>query len=199
MNKVLSTVVVSAMVLTGCGTTVDTESMSATPEEPPLSTVSIDIAARGKDFPSRTGDRPILPSLSHSTASPKPKSMAKVKPRITKPKKVKPIAKPKRVYKTKPKAKRVVTKRYIKPDRPISMSRIAKCIGKWESGNNPKAQNRSTSASGYFQFTDGTWNNFKGYAKAKYAPLSIQLKKFIIVWDNGRGASNWTVRHKCGY
>jgi len=93
----------------------------------------------------------------------------------------------KKVHKTYTKAKKV------------SLSGIASCIAKYESGGNPRAQNPHSSASGLFQFVDGTWNNFGGYARAMYAPISVQLQKFYIVWDGGRGAGNWVVAHKCGY
>lgn len=113
----------------------------------------------------------------------------------------KPVVKPV-VKKPKPKPKPKVHKpRIQKPHRPhkVFMSAVAKCIGKWESDNNPKAENPYSTASGYFQFVDGTWNNYMGYRRAKYAPLSVQLQKFYIVWDGGRGAYNWVTAYHCGY
>lgn len=81
----------------------------------------------------------------------------------------------------------------------VALSGIARCIGKYESGNNPKAQNPTTTASGYYQFVNGTWNHYKGYARAKDAPLSVQTEKFYQVWNGGKGAGNWVTAHKCGY
>lgn len=81
----------------------------------------------------------------------------------------------------------------------VSLTGIAACIGKYESGNNPTAQNPVSSASGYYQFTNGTWGNYKGYARAKDAPLSVQTERFYQIWAGGKGAHHWQVRHKCGY
>jgi len=198
MNKVLSTVVVLAMTLSGCGTAVDNKESSATPEEPPLSKVtssvsSRDVNNRSADFPvSRSDNRPSLSSIKSITAKPK-----QVKLKSTKPVVRSKTQKSKYVVKTRTKTKYRTVKKPVRSFRPVPVGGIARCIGKYESGNNPKAQNPSSSASGYFQFTDGTWNNFKGYARAKYAPLSVQLKKFYIVWNGGKGASNWTVYRKC--
>lgn len=96
------------------------------------------------------------------------------------------------------KAKKEVKKTYTKAKK-VSLGGIASCIAKYESGGNPRAQNPHSSASGLFQFVDGTWNHFGGYARAMYAPVSVQLQKFYIVWNGGRGAGNWVVAHKCGY
>lgn len=95
------------------------------------------------------------------------------------------------------KSKRVKSKRVVKHSARVSLSGVERCIGKHESGNDTHAQNPHSSASGYFQFTDGTWNNFKGYRRAKDAPLSVQREKFHRVWRNGRGSGNWVTAHKC--
>lgn len=81
----------------------------------------------------------------------------------------------------------------------VNLSGIAACIAKYESGGNPTAENPNSSASGLYQFIDGTWNNYGGYSRAMYAPVSVQTEKFYQVWDNGRGAGNWVVAYKCGY
>ncbi len=131
-----------------------------------------------RDFPkvSRSETRPVLPAKHKPIVKVKPKAKPKVKPKVKK----KPVVK-------------------IKKPRHISMSAIAICIGKYESDNNPTAENPYSTASGYFQFVDGTWNYYKGYRRAKYAPLSVQLEKFYIVWDGGRGSGNWVTAYKCGY
>jgi len=95
-------------------------------------------------------------------------------------------------------AKKATKKTYTKVKK-VSLAGIAACIAKYESGGNPRAQNPHSSASGLFQFVDGTWNNFRGYARAMYAPVSVQLEKFYQVWDGGRGAHHWVVAPKCGY
>lgn len=78
-----------------------------------------------------------------------------------------------------------------------SPSGIAACIAKYESGGNPTAQNPNSSASGLYQFVDGTWGNYKGYSRAMYAPVSVQTERFYQVWDGGRGASQWVVSPRC--
>jgi hypothetical protein len=90
-------------------------------------------------------------------------------------------------------------KRTINSASTVSLSGIAACIAKYESGGNPRAQNPSSSASGLYQFVDGTWNNYGGYSRAMYAPVSVQTEKFYQVWNNGAGAGQWVVSYKCGY
>lgn len=85
------------------------------------------------------------------------------------------------------------------PTERVALSGIAACIAKYESGGNPTAQNPTSSASGLYQFIDGTWNNYGGYSRAMHAPVSVQTEKFYQVWDNGRGAHNWVVAPRCGY
>lgn len=85
------------------------------------------------------------------------------------------------------------------PSSKVSLSGVAACIAKYESGGNPRAENPNSSASGLYQFIDGTWNNYGGYRRAKDAPVSVQTAKFYQVWAGGKGAHHWVVAHKCGY
>lgn len=65
------------------------------------------------------------------------------------------------------------------------------CIVKRESNGRIRAQNKTSTASGLFQFIRGTWNNFKGYYLAKQAPATVQAKKFWKTWAHGKGRNNW--------
>lgn len=60
-----------------------------------------------------------------------------------------------------------------------------------ESGGNLVAQNSHSSASGKWQFLDSTWAGYGGYERAMYAPESVQDDKARIVWNGGKGASQW--------
>lgn len=75
---------------------------------------------------------------------------------------------------------------------PAVFQRIVQC----ESGGNPRAQNPTSSASGLFQFIDGTWANFGGYAHAKDAPVSVQIAKAEQVYA-ARGTQPWNASRSC--
>jgi hypothetical protein len=62
-----------------------------------------------------------------------------------------------------------------------------------ESGGNYKAENPTSTASGKYQFLDGTWNGYGGYTHASDAPPAVQDAKACQVWDNGNGASHWAL------
>lgn len=95
--------------------------------------------------------------------------------------------------------KKTVKKTYSKVKK-VSLSGIAACIAKYESGGNPRAENPNSSASGLFQFIDGTWRAITGRSdRAKDAPVSVQIAAFYKLWDGGRGAHHWVVAPKCGY
>lgn len=47
-----------------------------------------------------------------------------------------------------------------------------------ESGGDYKAQSHSSTASGRYQYLDGTWGGYKGYKKASDAPPEVQDEKF---------------------
>jgi muramidase (phage lysozyme) len=61
-----------------------------------------------------------------------------------------------------------------------------------ESGGNITAQNPTSTASGKWQFLDSTWGGYGGYAKARYAPESVQDDRARQLWAGGRGCSHWS-------
>ena len=63
-----------------------------------------------------------------------------------------------------------------------------------ESRGNIRAENPTSTASGKWQFVDGTWNNYGGYHHASDAPESVQDARAREVWAGGAGASAWAVR-----
>ena len=62
-----------------------------------------------------------------------------------------------------------------------------------ESGGDYTAENPTSTASGKYQFLDGTWNGYGGYQHASDAPPAVQDAKACEVWDNGNGASHWAL------
>lgn len=61
-----------------------------------------------------------------------------------------------------------------------------------ESGGNIRAENPVSTASGKWQFVDGTWNNYGGYAHAADAPEWVQDAKARETWAGGAGCSHWS-------
>jgi len=61
-----------------------------------------------------------------------------------------------------------------------------------ESGFNPRAKNPRSTASGLYQFINGTWRTCgTGYPTAMSAPVRVQVECARKIWANGRGASHW--------
>jgi hypothetical protein len=85
---------------------------------------------------------------------------------------------------------------------PTPLPPILKRIGGCESSTGPNskinytAQNDHTTASGGFQFLDTTWDNFRGYRKAKYAPPRIQNWRAKIELKKN-GTSPWVSSEHC--
>lgn len=84
------------------------------------------------------------------------------------------------------------TRQMVGGDATAILTRIMHC----ESGGNPTAQNRRSTASGLFQYLDSTWNNWRGYARAMFAPPDVQ-------WERARhdyarlGTRPWTASRGC--
>jgi hypothetical protein len=213
MKKVLTAVAGAvALVITGaCSPAVDTkETTSTTPiaaSERPQTMMD----TQRRERISRDAARPkATPVVSHhenhinhakivKAAAVDKAAKVKAKKLTQKPKPKKKIVK---IEKTvKPKKKAVKAKKVAKPKtKKVGLSGIAACIAKYESGGNPRAQNPHSSASGLFQFVDGTWRAITGRSdRAKDAPVSVQIAAFYKLWNNGKGAHHWVVSPKCGY
>jgi hypothetical protein len=60
-------------------------------------------------------------------------------------------------------------------DQFTNMQRKAESSGNYQALNREKPGN---TASGAYQYTDRTWNNYGGYAKAMFAPKAVQDRRF---------------------
>jgi hypothetical protein len=86
--------------------------------------------------------------------------------------------------------------------KPAKVPRILKIIGGCESVGNPngpinyRAQNPTSSASGGYQITDGTWAKFHGYVHAKLAPKKTQDRKAVQLYHQ-RGTQPWISSKPC--
>ena len=72
-------------------------------------------------------------------------------------------------------------------------------IIKCESGGNPKAQNPSSTASGLFQFINGTWAAFGGHEFAKTAAQASVAEQHIVANRAyaKQGFSPWNASKSC--
>lgn len=61
-----------------------------------------------------------------------------------------------------------------------------------ESGGNITAQNPTSTASGKWQFINGTWAGYGGYAEAWMAPEHVQDAKAAELWAGGAGCGHWS-------
>jgi hypothetical protein len=60
-----------------------------------------------------------------------------------------------------------------------------------ESGDNYRAENPTSTASGRYQITDGSWNGYGGYHHAADAPPDVQDARARQMWAGGAGAHHW--------
>lgn len=79
-----------------------------------------------------------------------------------------------------------------------SASLMARKVAWCESGWDLTAQNPTSSASGLFQFIDGTWESVTDLpAPASDYPYSVQLRAFETLWADGAGAHHWAPSQHC--
>lgn len=80
------------------------------------------------------------------------------------------------------------------PPATIASTTVAHC----ESGNRALLKNPASSASGIWQFLDGTWEWVTGLEPpARAYPRHIQRAAFDKLWNGGRGASHWEPSRYC--
>lgn len=84
------------------------------------------------------------------------------------------------------------------PKLPLTLRRIGGCesAGSPTAKINYKAQNPISTASGGFQFLDTTWNDYRGYKRAKDAPPSTQKRRAIIEYKRN-GTNPWVSSKAC--
>lgn len=63
---------------------------------------------------------------------------------------------------------------------------------------NIRAENPVSTASGKYQFINGTWTSVTGLpAPASSHAESVQDQAFLLLWDNGRGSFHWNASRSC--
>lgn len=60
---------------------------------------------------------------------------------------------------------------------PLTVDQVMYGLRMHESGGHYQAQNPDTSASGAYQYTDGTWARYAGYPRARLAPAEVQDRR----------------------
>lgn len=83
-------------------------------------------------------------------------------------------------------------------------TKFLECVIRHESRGNPRAENPSSTASGLFQFVDGTWRHYarripsaRKYGHAAHAPAAVQWRVAITAVLQG-GHGHWRGTG-CGY
>lgn len=69
----------------------------------------------------------------------------------------------------------IIVGKDIPLDKLIEIQRMAESTNNYQAINREKKGN---TASGAYQYTDGTWNNYAGYPKALLAPKEVQDRRF---------------------
>lgn len=75
---------------------------------------------------------------------------------------------------------------------PAVLLRIRWC----ESRDQYDAENPTSTASGAWQILDGTWNGWRGYARAVHAPRRVQDAKALVLYRD-RGTKPWNASRRC--
>jgi len=97
---------------------------------------------------------------------------------------------------------------WMHPSRSASSAAVefGKCVIRHESlhSGGPNAENGSSTASGLFQFIDGTWRHYaqhvksaRRYLHASHAPAAVQWEVFLLAYKWG-GKGNWNGTHCAG-
>jgi hypothetical protein len=72
------------------------------------------------------------------------------------------------------------------------------CIAKWESGYNQLSKNKNSSASGVFQYLNGTWaGTDEGKSGHSVFDANSNIKAAIKYMASRKSTQPWEVRNKC--
>lgn len=77
-----------------------------------------------------------------------------------------------------------------------SFSALELKIAWCESKNSYTAENPTSTASGRWQFVDGTWNNYRGYRHASDAPAAVQ-DEYARKYFDKNGYRAWSASRHC--